>query len=799
MLKNYVLIAWRSLKKNGFYTIINVFGLALGLLSCLLIGVYVLHELSYDRFHARADRIVRVTMEFSIAGTVNSTATTGTKVGPQFARSFPAVEDYARVFLSHNIVRANDKSFDEPRILYADPDFFRIFSFPLSGANPSTVLDASDKAVITRSMAGKYFGGMDPLGKILISGGKTLRVAAVCDDPPPNSQIHFDFVMPFLNLGNSVAGETWWTANWFTYLLLRTDRSAGLLQQQINAYMNQAEVRKEAGLEGKDYLAYHLEPLKRVHLYSALEGMEPNGSITYVYLFSLIALLILLIACANYSNLATAQSLARSGEIGMRKVMGASRRQVFFQFMGESVLTSFLAAIIALVAASLLIPYFSFITGRPFRAEDLIKPAPLAGLAGCCLLASLFAGIYPALILSGMRIMQVLRKGFHFTGGRGAFRQGLIILQFGISVFLIIYTIVILQQMRFIQTRDLGFNKDEVLDLAIGGNMLNYFQGLKDGFSRVPGVASVTAAYDLPDFIQWTDGIRVTDEKGPRVISLNAQPVDLDFVRTMQIKLISGRDFSTGDLKRMEVTDSQGKYYQPYLINETLARRIGWTPEQALGRIVEKNVPGPVVGVVRDFNFNSLHDPINPLLIFLGRGYSRHFLLRIRGQDKAGTIARLQASWKERLADRPFSYRFLDEDYNTLYLAEQRSSALFGIAAGMAILLACLGLFGLAAYTTAQRTKEIGIRRVLGAGAAHILMLVARQFLQLVALAILLAAPLAWWAGNHWLDGFAFRVPIPAYIFVGTAGLTLGLVWATVSFHALRAALSNPVKSLRSE
>ncbi|HRH48315.1 MAG TPA: ABC transporter permease [Panacibacter sp.] len=799
MFRNYFKTALRHLKKNKLYAAINIFGLTVGLTACLLIGVYIDHELSYDQFNANANRIVRSTMEYGSSGTVNTTATTGTKVGPQFKRVFPAIEEYARTFISHNVVKAGDKIFDEPRILYADQPFFKIFSFHLIEGDAATALDAPDKIVITQSMAKKYFGNESALNKTLTSGGKDLRVSAVCEDVPQNSQIKFDFVTQFLNLGNGVKDETWWTANWITYFLLRDEKSIPQLQQQIIDYMKTPAVKTDAGVQGNDYLTYHLEPLTKVHLYSSLEGFEPNGSITYIYMFALIAVLILIIACANYTNLATAQSTGRSGEIGMRKVMGASKLQVFMQFIGESFVITFIAAALAFVLAVFLIPYFNSITGKQFTADVLVQPVPVVALIIFALAISFFAGLYPALVLSGTQIMGVLKKGFSFTGGNTILRKTLIVAQFGISVFLIIYTVIILQQMHYIQTKNLGYDKEHVVVLPIGGSMYNNIQELKDAFTQVRGVEGVTASYETPEDVNWGDGITVIDEKGKRDISLNAMPVDLDFIKTLKMQLVAGRDFQQSDFAMMDTTNNSADYHLPYIINETLAKKIGWTAEQSIGRNIENRATGPVVGVVKDFNFSSLHEPVGPLVMFLGRDFSRDFMVRINGSDVEGTVARLELLWKQRITDRPFSYHFLDDDYTKLYLAEQRTSLLFSVAAALAIILACLGLFGLAAFTTIQRTKEIGIRRVLGANLGSITLLVAKSFLQLVGIAVLIAAPLAWWAGNKWLQDFAFRIPVQVYVFVVTAIVTVLIALVTVSYHSLKAALANPVKSLRTE
>lgn len=800
MFKNYLKTAFRNLSKNKLYSGINIIGLTAGLTACLLIGVFITHELSYDKFNKNADRIVRATMEYKNSETVNTTATTGTKVGPEFKRMFPAVEEYVRTFISHNTIKLDDKIFDEPRILYADPALFKIFSFNIIEGNAATALNAPDKIVLTRSMAKKYFGSeRTALNKTLTSGGKDLKVSAICEDIPQNSQLKFDFATQFFNLGNGVKEETWWTANWVTYFLVRDNKSIAQLQQQVAEYMKTTQVRKDARLEGSNYLTYHLEPLTTVHLHSKLAGFEPNGSITYIYMFAVIALLILIIACANYTNLATAQSAGRSGEIGVRKVMGASKKQVFFQFIGESGVITVLAAILAFVLGIFLIPYFNNITGKEFSITDLLQPAPVIALIIFAILVSFFAGVYPALVLSGTRIIGVLKKGFSFTGGNNRLRKALIVVQFSISVFLIIYTVIILQQMKYMQTKDLGYDKDHVVVLPIGGKMWNNIKSLKDAFAQVSGVEGVTAAYETPEFVEWGDGITAIDEKGKHEVSLNAMPVDLDFIKTLKMQLVTGRDFQESDFAMMDTTNNYANYHLPYVINESLAKKIGWTPQESIGKTIEKGSTGPVVGVVKDFNFSSLHDPIGPLVMFLGRDFSRTFMVRINGSDIQSTLGRLEMVWKQRIADRPFTYHFLDEDYNKLYQAEQRTSTLFSVAAGLAIILACLGLFGLAAFTTMQRTKEIGIRRVLGANLSDITLLIAKNFLQLVSIAIVAAIPLAWWAGDKWLQDFAFRTPIHMPVFIFTAIITVLIALFTVGFHAVKAALSNPVKSLRAE
>jgi putative ABC transport system permease protein len=467
--------------------------------------------------------------------------------------------------------------------------------------------------------------------------------------------------------------------------------------------------------------------------------------------------------------------------------------------MGESFLLTAIAAVLAFILSILLIPYFNEVTGMHFTSQVLMQPLPVFSLLLFTVAVSFFAGLYPALVLSGTGIIGVLKKGFRFTGGNNLLRKSLIVTQFGISVFLIIYTVIILQQMHYMQTKNLGYDKDHLVVLPIGGNVLNNFQLLKDAFLQVKGVESVTASYDTPEQVGWGDGITVVDDNGKHEISLTAMPVALDFIKTTKMHLASGRDFNRSDFAMMDTSDGGKNYQQPYIINEALAKKIGWTPQQALGRQIQKGQSGPVVGVVKDFNFNSLHDPIGPMLIFLNPDFSRNFLLRINGNDMQATLGRLETVWKQRVPDRPFNYHFLNDDYNKLYLAEQQTSVLFSMAAGLAIILACLGLFGLAAFTTVQRTKEIGIRRVLGANVGNITLLISKNFLLLVGVAIIIAAPLAWWTGKNWLQDYAFRVHINLYVFVITAIVTILIALVTVSFHSIKAALTNPVKSLRTE
>lgn len=798
MFKNYFKTALRNFTKNKLFSSINIFGLSIGLATCLIIGIYVHHELSYDKFNENADRIVRATMEYKMAGDVSPAVTTGTKVGPQFKRTFPEIIDYIRTFVTERIVSHGNESFKEPRVLYADPAFFKMFTFPIIKGNASTALDAPDKVVITESTAKKYFGNSDPMNQPLKIGNKEMRVSAVCKDAPDNSQIKFDFINQFLNL-NGVDREQWWTANWITYFLLRDKKDIQPLQKKIDAYMQTADVRADAGVKGNDYLHYNIQPLTQVHLHSDLPGFEPNGSITYIYFFVAVALLILIIACANYINLATAQSVKRTGEIGIRKVMGASGKQVFAQFMTEATSVALLSAAISVFICFLALPLFNRITGMSFDMSAILKPIPILFLLLFAAFVGFLAGLYPSLVLSHTQTMKVVKAGFASTNNNSWLRKVLIIVQFSASVFLIISTVVIVQQMDFMKTKNLGYDKDHVLVLPIYNQMMPEFQNIKAAFEGVKGVSGVTASYETPEFVEWGDGVRTVDKNGKHEVSVTGMPIDLDFIKTMDMHLLSGRDFIKSDFAMMDTNNNYANYHVPYIINETLAKKLGWTPQEAIGKTVEKAVTGPVVGVVKDFNFTSLHDPIGPLLIFLSRDLSNNFMLRINGNDTKGTIARLETVWKERVPGKPFTYSFLDDSYNKLYASEQRSSQLLSIGALIAIILACLGLFGLAAVSTLQRIKEIGIRRVLGAGISNITWLVSRSFLKLVGIAILIALPLAYWASQNWLQNYSFRISVNPIVLIIVSLCTIALALITIGYHSIKASLASPAKTLKTE
>lgn len=799
MFRNYLLVAWRGLRKNKLYTSINVIGLTAGIVSCLLIGLYVWNELSYDRFNKKADRIVRLVMEYTDGGAVNRTAVCGTKAGPQLSRTFPAIAAFTRTIKLSGVVSYKDKVFDEPGLLYADSGFFSIFSFPLLEGDPRAILNAPNQVVLTRKLAGKYFGQEDPVGRVLNIGrvGNCI-VTGVTQDPPGNSQVQFDLVVSFVSLAQSRT-EDWWSANYPTYLLLQAPGQVAGLREDISGYMKGVS-RNLNNLQGNDYLTYRLEPLLDVHLHSSVGGgLEPGGNIIYVLVLSTIALMILLIACVNYTNLATAQSAGRGPEVAVRKVLGARAGQLFGQFMGESVMLTAVSLILATVITELSLPAFSSLTGKTFTPGMLLNPVPVTGVILLGALISFLAGGYPAFVLSNSAVIRMLKSGFRVTSAGNNLRKSLIVLQFVISIFLIISTIIVFQQLSYIRGKDLGYDKDHVLLLPVDAKMHEHYTALKDALRLDPDILNVSGGYDAPTDIEWADGISGDNGHGKINLSVSAAPVDLDFISTMGMTLLAGRDFVNSDFGRMDTTDNDANFRNSFIVNEQVIKAFGWTPAQAIGKTITKGSPGTIVGVVKDFHFASLHEPIGKMVIFLDTGEIRTLLVKISGKNIPGTLAYMQQVWKDRISHRPFEYNFLDETYAAMYKTEQRGGRLFGLFAGLAILLACLGLFALAAYTTVQRAKEIGIRKVLGATLSDITLLVSADFIRLVLISIVIASPVAWYLSQRWLADFAYRITVSWWVFALAGCVSVAIAFITVGYQALRAATANPVKSLRTE
>ena len=798
MFKNYFKTAFRSLWKNKTASSINIFGLTIGLTCCLLIALYIKHELSFDNFQKNGDRIARVIMEYQFDGNSasNKGNYTSVRVASVFKRTFPEVESAVKMTQYSRVVHYGDKLINEKNFMYADSTFFNIFSFKLLQGNLHSVLAAANNVVLTQSTAKKYFGNENPIGKALQVGNDSnlYHVTGIMQDCPSNSQIQCDFVASFSSLGITPDYEdTYWDANYTTYLLLKNKNAINSLQAKLPPFM-----KKE--MEGKGATVnFYLESFTSIHLHSDYDSFVPNNNIAYIYILAAVALLILIIACFTYINLSTARSLERAKEVGIRKVIGAGKKQLFIQFLGESAIICIAAVIFSLIIAGLLLPAFNKLTNEQLRTSALFSVLFISFSLLVALMVSVFAGIYPALILTGFQPVKVLKGSFKNTASGQTLRKSLIVFQFAISVFLIVCTFIVQQQLYFIQHIKLGYDKDHVIVLPLDDKMRNNLAVIKEQFKQNPDVLSVSACSNTP--VQGGGGFSMRSAVMPEneQMAVMADRIDEDYVNTVGLQIIAGRNFNTQDMKDVSNDDYKKNIYH-FILNESAAKQLGWKAEAAIGKkmFLGDDRPGLIVGVVKDFHFESLHSPIKPFVLFPEQ-WKRELLVKVSGAHLQKTISSLETKWKTLIPYRPFEFHFLDEDYNKLYSAEIRLGTVMNLFAGIAIILACLGLFGLSAYTAQQRFKEIGVRKVLGASVSNLVLLLSKDFIKLVVIAFIVASPVAWYATNSWLNDFAYRIKISAWIFITTGLLAVIIALATISFQAIKAAIANPVKSLRTE
>lgn len=801
MFQNYFNIALRHLTRNKAYSFINIFGLAIGLACFLLISTYVLFELGYDGFQEKGDRIFRLTSLSNFDGEAREFATTPTAAFPTFQREFPEVETGVRIYdlssFSPRVVRYQDKMFEEKGFLYADSTFFDLFSFKIVRGNPNTVLDDINTVVLTESVAKKYFGTEDPLDKtITVNNNTEYKITGIVADPPADSQIKFSFIASFHSLENW-REEIWGSANFITYLLLRDAQLAKPLEDKIRKYMDKT-MGKE--MSAGNSLTYVLQPMKDVHLRARVEGgLEPGSDMRYIYIFSIIAVLILAIACINYMNLSTARAAERAREVGVRKVIGAFKTQLFQQFIGESILVTFLALLLGLGMAYLLLPYFNKVTDRQMTFVFTENYTALAGLLGIGIVVSLIAGSYPAFLLSGFQPIKTLKGNFKTSGGAGQLRKALVVFQFAVSVFLIVGTLVVQNQLKFIQDRKLGYNKEQVLTLPMTHGIFNNINAFKSELKSNPAIQQVTIASETPTFIKGGYSIWAEGKPQDFQLSTRAIAVDKDFVKTLGMNLINGTDFTDADVTQVSVDSFDLKKFH-FILNESAVKALGLKVEDAPGKRASLNGRvGEIKAVVQDFHFESLHTAISPLVIFLDDQQFNKIMVKLNSEQVASTLDFIKQKWNVLAPERPFDYQFLDQEFDELYSTEQRTGKIASSFALLAIIIACLGLLGLTGFAAQQRTKEIGIRKVLGASISDIVTLLSKDFLLLVAIAMLIAFPISWWAMNRWLSDFAYRIEVGWWIFAlaGLGALTIALV--TVSSQAIRAATANPSESLRSE
>ena len=798
MLKNLLVVALRSLRRNRVYAALNVLGLAVGLACCVLVFLFVRDELSYDRFHPNADRIVRIGTDFEMEGGVQKYANSQGLLAPALEADLPEVEHAVRVIGGDFVVRVDDTVLQETNVAYVDSTFFLVFDgFRLLRGDPATALDAPGQAVLSESLARKYFGDADPIGQTLLDRDQPITVTGVMADPPPQSHLRLDAVVSL----STASDPGWWYRNWFsvnfqTYALLRSDTDFAAFEAKLPAF-----AERRAGDEMREMgntFAFRPEHLTDVYLRSDRSPEWARGDLGALRIFSAVALFVLLIACVNFTNLATARSLDRAKEVGVRKTLGAQRVQLGAQFLAEAVLLSSVALAVAFSLVQLALPAFNTLTEKSLALGDLGWGG--LGFVGVALVAGLLAGAYPALMLSGFEPAAVL-KGRFSTGRQGvALRQGLVVLQFAISVALIAATAIVFGQLDYMQSRSLGFDagSDEtgqLLAIEFGGdtNVQERLDAIKQRFAEHPDVIGVTSSITTPTGFHPSAGGEIErPEGGMRDFSVEPYLVDDAFVDVFGIELVAGR--APG---HELISDSLAAY----VLNETAVREAGFPSNEAvLGKKASFwGYNGEVVGVVRDFHTRGVQQPVEPVGIVVTDLYQSVLTLRVGTADLPRTLDELEAIWADVAPQRPFTARFLDEAFGAQYAAERRFGQIFGILAGLAIFIACLGLFGLAAYAVQQRTKEIGIRKVLGASAQNVVVLLTKDVLALVGIAFVLAVPVVWFAMDRWLDGFAYRIDLGALPFALAGAAALVIALATVSIHTLRAATADPVRSLRHE
>jgi putative ABC transport system permease protein len=786
MLENYLRVALRGLYRQRGYTAINLLGLAVGIACCLLIGLFVRHELTYDRHHEHGERIVRVDLlvedtRYPLAPNI---------VAPLVKREIPEVEEAVRLLnvgaVESVVVQWEDRMFEEGRFFFADSTIFDVFTLPLLSGNPALALNRPLTIVLTETTARKYFDDADPLGQTVRAFGTELEVTGVLAPLPEASHLQFDFLASFTTLSGA-REETWQRANYHTYLLLREGVTPDGMMAQLDRLVDRAEAAGEMSSRRQFVLA----PLHTIHL-------DVGGRRAYVYLFSAIAVLILLIACVNYMNLATARAMRRAKEVGVRKATGAHRSQLVGQFYSESALLAVLSLAAAAALAAALAPTFRAISGQPLRFSLLDPFVPLALLA-VGVVVTLVAGSYPALLLSSFRPAQALKGSLQSGPGATTLRRGLVTFQFAVSVFLLVGTSVIFNQLRYVQTTDLGFQGEQVLALPASGPTQQQIPALKRRLDGVPGVVSTVAIDRLPG--TEPGGWSLTAEgfelpEGMDYYPIHGIPTEPGVVEVLGLELLAGSDLRD----RTETDPEPGQY--TYLINEAVLRATGWTPEEAIGKrfsVYDDDFMGTVVGVIRDYHFLPLHEAVGPLALFVMPTQLRNLLARTTPDSPAATLAGIEAVWQEMIPDRPFTYSFLDEAFAQHYERERQLGRLLAAFALLAVLIACLGLLGLAAYAAERRRKEIGVRKVLGAGVGHVVVMLSKEFALLVAIGFAVAAPLAYWAMSRWLEAFAYRITLGPAVFLLAGGVVLLLALATVAGQALRAATADPVRALRSE
>ena len=809
MILNYIKTAYRSLVKNKGFTILNVLGLSLGLASSLLIIFYVVDELSYDRYNVSANRIYRVNEDLKLGENNVLYAVCMPPLAQTLKNDFPYVENTVRIKNAGSLhVRKGVTNILENRVAFADPSLFSVFTLPMISGSPSTALAEPNSVVLTETMAEKYFNSTAVVGRLLTADNKDLyKVTGVIKDIPRTSHFNFDFFISMSTLPDSRSDE-WLRSDYNTYVLFRNAADHKKLEAALPAFLarysgpqmqSELKMSTTAFEKSGSYFRLNLTPLTDIHLKSNRTGeLGPNSTIQYVYIFSAIALFILLIACVNFMNLSTARSSNRAREVGVRKVLGSPRSYLVFQFLTESILVTLVAAIIAVIAAVALLPAFNQLSGKDIVINGQMLRWLVPAVAFIILLVGSLAGAYPALFLSAFQPINVLKGKLSGGFKGGGLRSVLVVLQFTISIFLIIGTLVVHNQLNYIQSKDLGFDRNQVLIVQNAFELNNQAQTFKQEVKQLPGVTDATLTSFLPTGNNKNTSIFFKDASFDQKKALFPQTwiVDEDYIKTLDMKMVAGRSFS-GQM----LSDSSG-----IIINEAAARFLGLG--DPLNKPLYRSNGGKqelsnskayhIIGVVKDFNFSSLRDVVSPMVLIMGQDNGA-LSIRMNGRDIPALLTQIKEKWSGLSPNVQMSFSFMDQDFDAIYRTEQRAGTVLVVFTTLAIIIACLGLFGLAAYAAEQRTKEIGIRKVLGASVSAITAMLSFDFIKLVAIAILIALPAGWYFMNKWLQDFAYRVHIQWWVLALAGFVAIVIAFITIGYQSVKAALSNPVNSLKVE
>lgn len=788
MIKNYFKIALRNLQRHKAFSLLNISGLAIGMSCSIFILLWVQNELSYDRFNTNAEHIYRLNSSAEDFKTAVSPA----GMGAGLQSEMPEIKSTVRVSKpSTELLSVGTKKFEEKNIFYADSNFLQMFSFKLLKGNRNTTLQNPDGILITENMAKKYFGNEDAIGKIIRkNNNENLVVTGVLANVPSNSHLQFDFLLPMSSIestNDDLKNKTWGSFNFYTYIQLNknfdvTPANITKLNERIK------EIYKTHLLQVK--VDFHLQPLTSIHLHSDLQiDLPGKGNIQYVNIFFIVALFILLVACINFMNLSTARSERRAKEVGLRKVVGASRGQLIRQFLGESLIISFLSLVIAVGIVWSLLPAFNHLADKNL-SFDLLNGKLLLMLIAIALFTGIMSGLYPALFLSGFKPITVLKGKLKIGSGNLLFRNGLVVTQFAVSIILLVGTAVVYQQLNFLKNKNLGFDKSNLLYMHMTGDLWSKQQALKSGLQQNPYTQDFSIISNLPtELVSGTIDVQWEGKDPQSQVVVPSMDVDENFIKTFQMKMLAGRSFSksfTGDSSN-------------YILNETAMHLMGMNINNAVGKSISfDGTKGNVIGVVKDFNFKRLQYAIDPLVLRFNK-WGGYVVVRAHPGNTEATINALEKISRELNPAYPFDYSFLDGDLNNLYKGEQKMGNIFNLFAILAIFISCIGLYGLSAFMAEQRTKEIGVRKVLGASVFSIVYLLSGKFTRLIVIAMVIAIPVSGWAINSWLKGFAYRINISWIIFLVACVTALLIALLTVSYESVKAAIANPVDSLRSE